>query len=68
LPLLTAILMAAVAVLTIGVDLIVGLPMFIDKEVQQTLNSVVADVAANHVRNQIIASATSGGGGAGQRI
>jgi hypothetical protein len=64
LPMLTAILLAIVAVLNIGVDLAVGLPMYMDKEVQATLNEVVADAAAAHVRSQIL---TSTGAGA-QRI
>ena len=56
LTLLTAILLAVVAVLTIGVDLTVGLPCYIDKEIQQTLNQAVragvTEIAVDHAKNE----------------
>ena len=62
LPWLTAILMMVVALFTIGVELVVGLPIYIDKEVQVKMRDVAANIAANQVRSEIA------GGGAGNRI
>lgn len=70
LPWLTAIFMATIAVLTIGVDLIVGLPVFMDKEIQQTLGQTVrgaaTDIAVDQARRELVGGA--GGGGSGSRI
>ena len=53
LPTLTAIAVAVVAVLVIAVDLCVGLPVFTDKEVQDTLDAAVARAATDHAMKQV---------------
>lgn len=66
LPWITAILMALVAVMTLGVDLAVGLPVYMDKEVEQTLNQAVrgaaTDIAIDQAKKEAMSSMNGGGG------